>query len=270
MFIVDEIDLALHPLAQKRLFDKLKEWYEKYNLLFIIATHSLVIIEDADPNNMYYLENQNIRYPPIYPAYITSKLYKHYSYDRIILVEDILSKKFIKKIIETKMKDIQLKYNIIPIGGYENLMRHHAENNKMKYYSSAKVVAILDGDIKKDKIAQKKLKPYKSNKHFFLPFMNVEREVFDLLDDNNFLNIFEKCSSEKICNLESIKIKKEALNEISSDKVKNVYKKFKEDISKCSDLDINSVEDKIIEYLCSNNQKNEKFTKNLKEFMESQ
>ncbi|MCR6570440.1 ATP-dependent nuclease [Campylobacter insulaenigrae] len=270
LFIIDEIDLALHPLAQKRLFDKLKEWYEKYNLLFIIATHSLVIIEDADPNNMYYLENQNIRYPPIYPAYITSKLYKHYFYDRIILVEDILSKKFIKKIIETKMKDIQLKYNIIPIGGYENLMRHHAENNKMKYYGSAKVVAILDGDIEQDEIAQKKLKPYKSNKHFFLPFMNVEREVFDLLDDNNFLNIFEKCSSEKICNLEFIKIKKEALNEISSDKVKNVYKKFKEDISKCSDLDINSVEDKIIEYLCSNNQKNEKFIKNLKEFMESQ
>ncbi|HEC1775554.1 TPA: hypothetical protein R1726_001502 [Campylobacter lari] len=168
------------------------------------------------------------------------------------------------------MKDIQLKYNIIPIGGYENLMRHHAENNKMKYYGSAKVVAILDGDVEQDDIAMQKIKQYKKNKHFFLPFMNIEREVFDLLDDSNFLNFFEKCFSEKVCNFESIKMKKEALNEISSCKVKNIYKKFKEDISQCSDLDINSVEDKIIEYLCSNDQKNEKFIKNLKEFMESQ
>ncbi|EOH4415454.1 ATP-dependent endonuclease [Campylobacter coli] len=269
LFIIDEIDLALHPLAQKRLFDKLKEWHEKYNLLFIIATHSLVIIEEADPNSTYYLENQNI-YNPIYPGYITSKLYKHYFYDRIILVEDTLAKKFIKKIIETTMKDIRLKYNVIPIGGYENLMRYHNENNKMKYYGNAKVVAILDGDIEQDKAAQKKIKPYKSNKHFFLPFMNVEREVFDLLNDNSFLNIFEKCFSEKICNFESVKMKKEALNEISSDKVKNIYKKFKEDIAKCSDLDINAVEDKIIEYLCDNKQKNEKIIKNLKEFMDFQ
>lgn len=269
LFIIDEIDLALHPLAQKRLFDKLKEWYEKYNLLFIIATHSLVIIEEADPNSTYYLENQNI-YNPIYPGYITSKLYKHYFYDRIILVEDILAKKFIKKIIETTMKDIRLKYNVIPIGGYENLMKHHAENNKMKYYGNAKVVAILDGDVKQDETAQKKIKPYKSNKHFFLPFMNVEREVFDLLNDNSFLDIFELCISEKICNFKSVKMKQEVLNEISSDKVKNIYKKFKEDISKCSDLDINVVEDKIIEYLCDNNQKNEKIIKNLKEFMDFQ
>ncbi|EKJ5635317.1 AAA family ATPase [Campylobacter coli] len=269
LFIIDEIDLALHPLAQKRLFDKLKEWYEKYNLLFIIATHSLVIIEEADPNNTYYLENQNI-YNPIYPGYITSKLYKHCFYDRIILVEDILAKKFIKKIIETTMKDIRLKYNVIPIGGYENLMRYHNENNKMKYYGNAKVVAILDGDIEQDETAKKNINPYKSNKHFFLPFMNVEREVFDLLDDENFLKIFEICSSKKICDCESIKMKKEASNEISSNKVKNIYKRFKKDISECSDLDEDEVEDKIIEYLCDNKQKNEKIIKNLKEFMDFQ
>lgn len=268
LFVIDEIDLALHPLAQKRLFEKLKEWYEKYNLLFIIATHSLVIIEEAEPINIYYIENQNI-INPMYSGYLTSKLYRHCFYDRIILVEDILAKKFIRKIIETIMKDIKLKYNIIPIGGYENLMRHYVESNKMKYYSNAKVVAILDGDIEKDETALKKIKPYKVHKHFFLPFMNVEREVFDLLDDNNFLNIFEKCFSEKICTLESIKMKKNLSNEISSDKVKNIYKKFKEDIVKCSDLDINSVEDKIIEYLCNNDQKNKKFIEDLKKFMEA-
>ncbi|WP_246023106.1 AAA family ATPase [Campylobacter estrildidarum] len=263
LFIIDEIDLALHPSAQHRLFKKLEKWYKDYNLLFIIATHSLVILEESKPNNTYYIENQNI-YNPIYPAFITSKLYKLYFYDRIILVEDELAKKFVKKIIETKMKDIQLKYLILSIGGYENVMKHYTENDKTKFYSNAKVVAILDGDIKDDK----KIRPYKSHKHFFLPFMNIEREVFDLLDDNKFLNIFEKYSSEKICNFKSIKMKKEILNKIAtSNEVKNIYKKFKEDISECSDLNVEEIEDKIIEYLCSNDQKNEKFITNLKDFI---
>ncbi|HHY1196139.1 TPA: AAA family ATPase [Campylobacter jejuni] len=96
LFVIDEIDLALHPLAQKRLFEKLKEWYEKYNLLFIIATHSLVIIEEAEPINIYYIENQNI-INPMYSGYLTSKLYRHCFYDRIILVEDILAKNLFEK-----------------------------------------------------------------------------------------------------------------------------------------------------------------------------
>ncbi|EAI3388915.1 hypothetical protein E4I81_05810 [Campylobacter jejuni] len=65
-------------------------------------------------------------------------------------------------------------------------------------------------------------------------------------------------------------MKKEASNEISSNKVKNIYKRFKKDISECSDLDEDEVEDKIIKYLCDNKQKNEKIIKNLKEFMDFQ
>lgn len=186
LIIIDEIELSLHPLAQKRLIEKVKIFSEKYNFLFIFATHSLQIIDQLEPKNIYYLQNNNgdcTLINPIYPGYLSSKLYLHQSFDYVFLVEDSLAKQFIEKVIRKKLGAISMSYYILPIGGWEKLYEMYHLHFVNKIYGSAKILIVFDGDVAD--LTEANENKYSSYERKYLPFKNLESLVVSYLKENN-------------------------------------------------------------------------------------
>lgn len=191
LVIIDEIEISLHPLAQKRLIEKLKRFKDEYNLLIVFATHSLQIVDELEASEIYYFENKHgicTMLNPIHKGYLASRLYQHSHYDKIILVEDDLAKKFIMNLIGS-INVNNLLFTIIPIGGWEKVLEIFRINQIKKIYSNAEVIAILDGDVK-----EKANKPINNdiNKRF-LPIENIEKyTVTQLFYDNEFRKKVER------------------------------------------------------------------------------
>ena len=53
MILIDEIELALHPSAIKRLMDFTKDIAGKYNVAIYFSTHSLEIINSLPTDNLF-------------------------------------------------------------------------------------------------------------------------------------------------------------------------------------------------------------------------
>ena len=240
ILIIYEIDIALHPMAQRRFIEKLKEWMVDYNLLVVFATHSLQIINSLESKDIYYIENNEI-YNPIYPAYLTSKLFEHTSYDKVILVEDDLAIRFINKMLGN-IKYERLLLKLIPIGGWEKVLEIYSQNEKFKYFGKADTLVILDGDV----IGEANKKPYKIVPKTFLPFRNIERFCVEKLFDtnSNFVDFLEviiyptKVINLKIPELTDIEFK---ISDANTDKIKRIFKKLVDELviySEKSDTDI--------------------------------
>ena len=99
LLLIDEIELALHPVAVKRLIEMLQGITKSSaNLTCIISSHSLEVIRSVPPSNIFNLqtyEENGLKYftvdNPIYPCYLMKDIYLHNGYDYVILVEDKLA-----------------------------------------------------------------------------------------------------------------------------------------------------------------------------------
>ena len=247
LLIIDEIDIALHPLAQKRLIEKLQEWMNNFNLLIIFATHSLPILESLNENSIYHIENDKI-YNPIYPAYLTSKLFQHSYYDKIILVEDKLASKYIEKMIK-EINIERLLYKIIPIGGWEKVLEIFRQNQKYKYFSNASTFCILDGDV----MGKASKNPYKKIEKRFLPFSNIERvSIEDLFRDSALQNILSRLIYPKNIldlDIEEFNNPDTNVSELKTETIKNMFKKLINEIQKYSEKEEVEVMSEIIDVI---------------------
>ena len=235
LIIIDEIDISLHPLAQRRLLEKIKCFKDKYNITFIIATHSLQIIENLKAEDIYYFENDKgsiLISNPIYPAYLTRKLYKHTHYDRIILVEDDVAKLFIEEFIKNyKILDSKkLSYQIISIGGWEKVIETAVENKIDKSYSNAKVLVALDEDIRHNidilHYKEKKPKDIKINK------VNVKKYIVkNILTNTRFITtVNNKINNKSITYKDIIINNKEDINKYYKEFIGNYNNSSQEEV----------------------------------------
>lgn len=105
---LDEIELALHSSALRRLILFLKEIAASIDLSIFFSTHSIELLREIKAQNIFYLSNlydDSIMVTnPCYPAYATRNLYGDdgYGNDLVILVEDDLAKLIIEKILLSK------------------------------------------------------------------------------------------------------------------------------------------------------------------------
>ncbi|MBZ7980158.1 AAA family ATPase [Campylobacter sp. RM12642] len=180
LIVIDEFELGLSPLAQQRFLKRLKIFAKKYNILFILATHSLVAINHINPNDIYYFNNQTYS-TPTYPGMINSELYQFNCYDYVVLVEDDLAEMFVNAILHNMVSIIGRKTIVIPVGGEGQVKNMLDKHNKNNIYGTAKVIPIKDGD-QRDKGSNK-------NDFLFLPIEDVEKElVKQLIKDEMFYN----------------------------------------------------------------------------------
>ena len=200
---LDEIELALHASALRRLVQFLKEISDEYDLSIFFSTHSLELIRDIKPQNIFYLTrlpgDKIIVTNPCYPAFATRNLYSDdgYGNDLVILVEDDLAKMILEYVLvkENLLSNIRVK--ILPTGGWTNtiIMARDVVASRL-LLKGTRILTVLDKDIKTE--VPKFLKSHKacSDVHIsYLPVSSLEKFMKKMLVDDVQTDFFQRLNS---------------------------------------------------------------------------
>ena len=180
---LDEIELALHSSALRRLIVFLKEISKEIELPIFFSTHSLELLREIKAQNIYYLSNlfnNTIMVTnPCYPAYATRNLYGDdgYGNDMVILVEDDLAKIIIEKILIEKRIAQNIRIKVLPTGGWTNTitMAYDVTTSNL-LQKGTKLAVVLDRDIKNDvPTFISNHKQYSGIKIDYLPISSLEK-----------------------------------------------------------------------------------------------
>ncbi|MDE6560073.1 MAG: ATP-binding protein [Muribaculaceae bacterium] len=182
--IIDELELALHPVAILRLVNFLKEVVkDRPNLVIYLSSHSPEVIRTIPPRNLFKV---NINSSGIltmerncYPSYLIRDLYSNVSPDFLLLVEDQLAQLVVNKILTNKSLRINRLIHCVPVGGWQNVLDLYEELYTKKVLgTSTKIINILDGDA-----YGKLIRKQKSYPHCFLPVQSVEKFLYAVLKE---------------------------------------------------------------------------------------
>lgn len=203
LVLIDEIELALHPIAVIRLIELLDELTEEHqNLTIILTSHSPEVIRKIKPANLYKVINSkgNLTLESnCYPSYLIRDVYSHDGFDFLLLVEDDLTKNVIEKILLTNNLKSGKLIHIVPVGGWKNVLELHKELLRWNVLGLGKqVISILDGDIRNDVTLE-----YKDIKKLFLPIKSIEKYLYKVIiedPDNKIIRIL----NDKYFTLKSI------------------------------------------------------------------
>lgn len=174
LIVIDEIDISLDAAAQANLASWLREFCRKYNRKILFTTHSLALMKQLNPEELYYVSKIEgvAKVEPTSYSYVKARLFGFSGWDKYILTEDLLLLSFIEAIIEKYVPERFFNYKVIFIGGGSqvvSLMKYNKEENFLS--SPSNVIAILDGD-------QKNEKHLKESNVFVIPIESVEKAIF--------------------------------------------------------------------------------------------
>ncbi|UJF21536.1 AAA family ATPase [Shewanella sp. OMA3-2] len=198
LILIDEVELALHPVAISRLVTLLNKLSKEFNLSVYFSSHSTELLRSIDPNNIYYLQslpNKDIEViNPCYPAYATRFLYNQDGYDILILPEDDLAKFVIDKVINNQRLYEGKLIHILPCGDWRNTVRLHKEILESNLTShSTKVISVLDGDVTDDFDREKNKDAALQRLNVtFLPIPSLEKYLHQHLIDNVDASFFRE------------------------------------------------------------------------------
>ena len=196
---LDEIELALHSSALRRLVLFLKAIASDDSLSIFFSTHSIELLREIKAQNIYYLSNlynDTIMVTnPCYPAYATRNLYGDdgYGNDLVILVEDDLAKLIIDKILISQNLAQNIRIKILPTGGWTNTisMAYDVTTSNL-LQKGTRLAVVLDKDIKS--LVPKFIsthKKFSGIKIDYLPISSLEK----YLRSNLFLQVNNKLFS---------------------------------------------------------------------------
>lgn len=191
LLIIDEIELALHPVAIARLLNLLEKITNEYSHVAVyLSSHSPEVIKGINPSKLYMIENdiENDEggelsiHSPCYPSYAIRSVYMQDGYDYVILVEDMLAKYCVESVLVDKGLKTGKLINVVPIGGWDNVLKFHEIATKSNMFGiGTKIISVLDGDVK-----EKARKSHIELKKLFLPITSVEKYLYKVCNDRNF------------------------------------------------------------------------------------
>lgn len=252
LVLIDEIELALHPIAVSRLIDFLYDLLSKRdNLTILLTSHSPEVIRTIKPSNLYKVINQDgvlFVQSNCYPSYLIRDVYSHDGFDFLLLVEDVLAKCIVDKIILQKNLGRGKLIHVVPVGGWENVLSLHRELLQYNILGvGKKIISILDGDIEAEALTREK---YASLPKLFLPVGSVEKYIYTSViekPDKVIIDIL----NDKYFVLKSLSVLAQEHYEKypSNQKIQNPDKKFYFRLKK--DLELRSIsEDYFITNFC--------------------
>lgn len=268
LVLIDELELALHPIAIARLMEYLNKLAKEHsNLVVYLSSHSSEVIRATRPSDIFYIHNNdgiiNID-TNCYPSYLIRDLYSNVSPDYLLLVEDELAQLVVDKVLSKfNMRQSKL-IHCVPVGGYNNVLELHKEFYTKKVLgTNTNIISIIDGDME-DKLS----KEQQRLPHLFLPIPSIEKFLYDVIKENKNSNL------KKVINDKYFIVK--TLDEIIADYTKgtlegekdnnkNFYKKIRENLK-----DIGTDEKVFISGLCDDlmgNIKMDKFVESLKKML---
>jgi predicted ATP-dependent endonuclease of OLD family len=253
LFLIDEVELALHPGAIDRLVMVLDDLVKKSskNLIIYFSTHSAELIHRISAKNIFLIENdmgQITGTRPCYPNYAVRSLYIPNGFDFLILVEDELAKALVDKTIRDNQLSTSKLCCVLPAGGWSQMLKLHHDIETYNVIGFGKrVISIYDGDARQD--VQKK-EEYSSYVKAFLPIPSIEKYLVKkciIEADNTFI----KRIGDKYFTQRSLKdIIFDYKNDPRTKKKPDKDGKAFYDVV-CSNLLKNGIEEKdFIKYLC--------------------
>lgn len=178
LFLIDEVELALHPGAIDRLIMFVRNLIDtsEYQLVFYFSTHSSELIHRIEPRNIYLVENNEgiiDLVNPCYPNYAIRNLYIPNGFDFVLLVEDELAKGIVNKVIRENNLAKSKLCCVLPAGGCTQMLKLHHDMVTYNTLGTGKhIISVYDGDVK-DAISKKK--EYSNLPKCFLPIPSVEK-----------------------------------------------------------------------------------------------
>jgi hypothetical protein len=152
LLLVDEIELALHPMAQVNFYNFLEGIVQDKDLTCFISTHSRTLISMA--KNRIFLENNDGKISVIKdcsPAYILSDISVPTDYipDFVFFVEDVMARKYLEQIVKYLLDEYELTSNVkvVEVGGWYQLLLFTKRWMRIPPFSNQKVYAFPDEDV---------------------------------------------------------------------------------------------------------------------------
>lgn len=233
MFL-DEIELALHSSALRRLVYFLKSISEANNIVVLFSTHSIELVRSISTENIFYLQKHvdgSIELiNPCYPVYATRNLEaSNYGHDYIIMVEDDLSRQIIERILKQKQLLSNKRVLVIAVGGWTQVLKFAYDSIRTNLMlKTTKIIIILDRDVK-DSVPK-----YMKEEHInfsiqpnFLPVQSLEKFLLqNLITQVNHIlfrelndYVFQGKSLDEIISEYNVKVKDKTYRD--KDKLKN-------------------------------------------------
>jgi len=254
LLLIDEIEVALHPTAIKRLLELLNQLVEESeHLVVLLTSHAPEVIRFIEPVNIFKVENIDGEISvvnPCYPSYAIREVFDQDGFDFLLLVEDRLAKTIVEKVLRKySMYSSRLIY-VCPVGGWDMVLALHKELLKSNLLGIGRmVISVLDGDVQEQ--ARNKSTELKK---LFLPIESVEKFLYRVLFDKPDQKI-KKIINDKYFQMNSIdrliSIYRQKFNTRTPDKPnKEFYKILIDDLKSrgiSEQIFINNIADDIFE-----------------------
>ncbi|KZE75752.1 hypothetical protein AV654_25090 [Paenibacillus elgii] len=162
IIMLDEPDAHLHTKLQVRIIELLKEFAQKYNVKFIVATHSKDIINNVNPRQVLtFTEDNSLSEIDDLHGFIgtirnlgatTEELIGLNIGKRVVLVEGADDSLYIKRLYEKFTPDYRdNNYNLInfiPLGGRDSVISNNLDKflGNIEDLSDFRKIAIFDKD----------------------------------------------------------------------------------------------------------------------------
>lgn len=269
LVLIDELELALHPIAINRLMEYLQKLVEEHsNLVIFLSSHSPEVIRRMKPYSLFKVNNEEgivSLETNCYPSYLIRDLYSTVSPDYLLLVEDRLAQLVVNKVLSTYSLRNSKLIHCVPVGGANNVLELHKELYSKKVLgTNTMIVSVLDGDMQGNLTKEQKKLPC-----LFLPIPSVEKFLYSVIKENSNKQL-RKIIKDKyfvVTSLDNIiaEYNKGTLNG-NADNNKNFYNDL------CKNLkNIGTSEETFVCGLCDDIMSNvdfEKFVDNLKKITE--
>lgn len=227
MLLIDEVELALHPIAQVKFFDYLKDKANEKNLVIIISTHSSSLINHAE--KLLYLKSNECGEVEVkencLPAYILKDLsaLEERKPDIIFFVEDKMAFKYLIRVWQKFKSDMKsdIYCSVIPVGGYEQVVEMVSQAPSLGF-NKKYVQAFLDNDVegsiralkskgeKQTEAEKRKLKLFADNDEN-ISYLNITPElgIWNFIENNanDFEDFFETRHGSQLCKVSDLIVK---------------------------------------------------------------
>lgn len=180
LIAIDELDISLDSSAQVHLIEELRPFCKAYNVNIVFTTHSLALMRTLKDNELHYMLNSDgdVSLQPVSYNYIRSLLFGFKGWDKYILVEDDVLKKFISFLLPKEKN--HFTHKIIHIGGGTQVVSLLQRNASEEFFASSKnVIAILDGDQRDKKYCKNRTDTYA------IPQDSVEKEFREIYESGS-------------------------------------------------------------------------------------
>ena len=146
LILVDEIELALHESAQKRLVSEISELCSRKKIQVICTTHSPFILKALPPEGRFLVSpGTSVTHitPGITAAFAAGRMGDNHSQEAMVYVEDWVARDLLTRFLPRSLLG---RAQIIPIGSHSAVV--HQLSARFLDKAKQATVAIMDGDQK--------------------------------------------------------------------------------------------------------------------------